>query len=74
MKTITCDTCGKTVETYGNKQWSMMKRTDEGLHRFSFEVMFIREKDLDICEECTATMMEWLELEIATRPDQEEPQ
>ena len=72
MKTITCDLCEKTVRQYGRLKWSIIKHSETQLCRIDMSPFLIMDKELDLCDQCTATMMEWVYLEIESRPEEDD--
>ena len=72
MKTVTCDLCGETVGQYMRKEWSIFKRTVSGVSRIDFTPVTVMDSEIDLCDKCGMTMLEWIEQEIQTRPDDDD--
>jgi len=72
MKTVTCDLCGKTVDSSWGQKWSKFNRQTNTIDALSLQTVSLRDEQVDVCDVCTNSMIEWIEMEIATRPEEDD--
>ena len=70
MKTITCDTCGKTIKHGRNQGWSEFRAVFNQIQSVTMEVVCIEGKDLDICGRCSTLMTRWVKKRLKELPDE----
>ena len=69
MKTITCDTCGKTIKHNRNRGWSEFTTITHQIHQVTMELICIQQQPLDICERCSTLMTRWVKKRLKELPD-----
>ena len=67
MKTVSCDICGAT--TRENTKWATTVVEDYTLHSLTMEPIMIESRQLDICADCTETLLAWLKENVKQRDE-----